>query len=99
MNMSKCKLIKFKDERGWSIIATDDIKLDELLIGIPHMEISSFDYFPWQNAFKDKDSNLIMIARLVYERLVKHDPTDYINNFVNSLPISINSPLLWSKEE
>ncbi len=52
INMFKCKLVKFNDMRGWSVIATEDIKREDHVMGIPVIDITTFDYFPWQNVFR-----------------------------------------------
>ena len=42
---------------------------------------------------------MLMIARLVYERLMTYAPTDFINRFIHSLPGTLHSPWSWEQEE
>ena len=54
VNSFKTKLIKFPDERGYSMIATEPIKRDEHILAVVQpMCPTSFDQYPWYHLFVD----------------------------------------------
>jgi hypothetical protein len=79
VNMYKCRLIHFRDHRGWSVMATEKIRSGELIMAIPMISLSSFDSFPWSPQFANENEDLKLVARLVYERVYRFDMTDFKN--------------------
>jgi len=54
VNSFKTKLIKFPDERGYSMRAAEPIKRDEhILAVVTSMCPTSFDKYPWYDLFVD----------------------------------------------
>jgi len=100
LNSFKIELIKFPDERGYSMKATEPIERgDHILAVTQKVCITSFDPYPWKHLFEGADEQVSMMGRLVYERFTRFAPDDISNLYVQTLPSEVTSPLLWSEED
>jgi hypothetical protein len=88
-------------KRGWNVVADGDVEQGAHIIGIPFEDvISSFDVFEWSSVFPSTaDPELVLIARLSYERVFRFNPYSWSNSYVHSYPLSMETPLNWTHAE
>jgi hypothetical protein len=98
-NLQKAKLIRFRDERGISAVATDYIKHKEKIAGIAIFKLSSFDSYPWYDVYKEENSFFQLTVRLAYERFARFDYDDPNNWYVHTLQNEVSSVLLWTNDQ
>jgi hypothetical protein len=83
------------------MIAEDDINFGDHIVGIPTEDaITSFELFEWSSAFPEgTDPELLLIARLVYERVYKFNPYEWTSSYIQSYPSVVDIPLNWTHTE
>ena len=85
---------------GFSVALTKNLKKGDCVLAIsPKDTITSRDPYPlspFLESFKEQEQ---LALRVVYERLLPRDPTNYIREYVHSLPTHFDLPLFWTDEE
>lgn len=98
-NLHGCALYIYPNERGMSIVALKDIKFNEPYIAIPaELTISSFDSFEWYPYVKHAGPEVILIARLIYEKYISKRGA-WLTEYVHAMPTYIDAVLNWTEAE
>jgi len=95
----KSKLQHFGEHKGFGIIATDYIKVGEPIAReIKYNKHVTFETFEWYPYFSDVEEIVLVVGRLVYERLVNTKNAD--SNFFAHLPPSqVETVHNWTESE
>lgn len=98
-NLHGCALHVFSNERGMAIIALKDIAFNEPFMAIPaELTISSFDNFDWYPYVRDGGPEVILIARLIYEKFISARGP-WVTEYVHAIPTYIDAVLNWTETE